>query len=242
MPESAPKRAQPRPRKRKLGWKEWVAFPKWGIDGIRTKVDTGARTSALHATDLEEVEVDGVPGVRFLVQCERDPDRPPVSVTLPVADRRQVRDSGGREEMRPVVVAAVEVRGYRGPIEVTLTRRDDMEFNMLLGRRGISGRFFVDPELAYIGGDPPPRRRKPAKKKTSRKTNAAAKKKASSKAKESPVGKKTSRKTKSPVAKKKAPPRKKKSPAKKKASSAKKAPPRKKRSPAKKKTSSRSKS
>lgn len=148
-------------------------------------MDTGARTSALHATDLEELELDGVPSVRFLIQCEKHPKRPPTEVTIPVADKRQVRDSGGREEVRPVVVAEVEVRGYRERIEVTLTQRDDMEFNMLLGRRGIAGRFFVDPELSYVGGNPPPSRARKARsrpskaaKTHSRKSAAAARSKA----------------------------------------------------------------
>lgn len=163
MPDPIRAASAKRKRKKRLGWREWVSFPEWGIAGIRSKVDTGARTSALHAIDLEEVDVDGVPSVRFLVQCERYPKRPPSSITLPVTDNRQVRDSSGNEELRSVVVAEVEVRGYRKKIEVTLTRRDDMEFNMLLGRRGIAGRFFVDPQLSYLGGDPPARRRQRAR-------------------------------------------------------------------------------
>ncbi len=149
-------RATSKARRPALGWKEWVSFPGLGIDGIRSKVDTGARTSALHATDLEEeIDDDGTAVVRFKVPCERRPRRKPVTVTLPVIDRRFVRDSSGREELRPVVVTEVEVCGQRWEIEITLTRRDDMEFNMLLGRRGIRRRFVVDPGRAYLGGDPP---------------------------------------------------------------------------------------
>lgn len=149
-------RAPGQVRRPTLGWKEWVSFPGLGIDGIRSKVDTGARTSALHATDLEEdLDDDGASVVRFNVLCELRPRRRPVTVTLPVIDKRLVRDSSGREELRPVVLAEVEVRGQRWEIEVTLTRRDDMEFNMLLGRRGIRGRFVVDPGKTYLGGDPP---------------------------------------------------------------------------------------
>jgi len=147
-------------RKRKLGWREWVAFPEWGVKGIRTKVDTGARTSALHADDLEELDVDGTKTVRFSLKCEHGRGDRTCWVTVPIVDIRPVRDSGGKEELRPVVLAEVEVRGERWQIEVTLTRRDDMEFNMLLGRRGIAGRFVVDPERSYVGGDPPVRERR----------------------------------------------------------------------------------
>ncbi|MDH3222418.1 MAG: RimK/LysX family protein [Gemmatimonadota bacterium] len=151
---SRAKSKAPRPT---LGWKEWVSFPGLGIEGIRSKVDTGARTSALHATDLEEeVDDDGIAVVRFKVLCERRPRRKPVTVSLPVIDKRFVRDSSGREELRPVVLAEIEVCGQRWKIEITLTRRDDMEFNMLLGRRGIRRRFLVDPGRVYLGGDPPP--------------------------------------------------------------------------------------
>ena len=148
------KPAPPHTEKPVIGWKEWVRFPDLGVEGIRSKVDTGARTSALHATGLKEFLVDGVPHVRFTVHCELDGSTRDVDIELPLVEKRPVKDSGGREEIRPVVSARVEVGLEKWPIELTLTRRDDMEFNMLLGRRAVSGRFVIDPEEAFVQGLP----------------------------------------------------------------------------------------
>lgn len=131
-----------------------MSFPELGVIGIRSKVDTGARTSALHAINVRDFEVDGAPWVRFAVQCEHKSKTKEVTVELPLIERRPVRDSGGREEVRPVVVTAVEMGGERWRIELTLTRRDDMEFNMLLGRRAVQGRFLIDPKRVYVLGEP----------------------------------------------------------------------------------------
>ncbi|MGI9627362.1 MAG: ATP-dependent zinc protease family protein [Longimicrobiales bacterium] len=170
-----------------IGWKEWVSFPDLGVVGIRSKVDTGARTSALHATNVREYEVDGTPWVRFTVHCELGATDEEVTIELPLLERRPVRDSGGREEVRPVVNARVELGGRQWDIEVTLTRRDDMEFNMLLGRRAVRGKFLIDPRRVYMLGvpdAPEPKRKKSTKKKkksTKRKSTKGSKKKTTKK-------------------------------------------------------------
>jgi hypothetical protein len=135
-----------------IGWREWVALPEMGVDRIKAKVDTGARTSSLHAFDLERFERDGRPMVRFEAHpLQRDAsERIPVEAEL--VDRRSVRTSGGESTMRPVVATEVELMGRRWTIELTLIRRDPMGFRMLLGRQAIRGRFLVDPGRSYLGG------------------------------------------------------------------------------------------
>ncbi len=135
-----------------LGWREWVALPELGIDAIKAKVDTGARTSSLHAFDLEEFRVGKKKMVRFKVHPEqRDTDRV-VETEAPVCDWRRVKSSSGQSEMRPVILTAIEVLGVRWEAELTLTRRDEMGFRMLLGRQATRRRFVVDPGASYLGG------------------------------------------------------------------------------------------
>lgn len=142
-----------------IGWREWVALPDLGIEFIKAKVDTGARTSSLHAFDLEEFLRDGVPYVRFMIHPEQRKSRPEVPAELPLRARRRVRDSGGKVELRPIVETEVALHGQRWPIELTLTRRDAMGFRMLLGRQAIRGHFIVDPGASFCAGKRPRRKR-----------------------------------------------------------------------------------
>ncbi len=134
-----------------IGWREWVRFPDLFVGSIKAKVDTGARTSALHAFDLKEVERDGQAYARFEIHPEQRSSQRAITVELPIVARRRVRDSGGRVEVRPVVEAVVELLGQRWPIEITLTHREVMGFRMLLGRQAIRGRFVVDPGKSFYG-------------------------------------------------------------------------------------------
>ena len=142
-----------------IGWREWVSMPDLGVRFVKAKVDTGARTSSLHAFDLQEVDRDGTTYVRFVIHPEQRRSKPAMEVELPLVARRSVRDSGGKVESRPVVVTTIELSGQSWPIELTLTRRDAMGFRMLLGRQAIRGRFVVDPGSSFHGGR---RRRKKA--------------------------------------------------------------------------------
>jgi len=146
-----------------IGWREWVALPDLGVEAIKVKVDTGARTSSLHAFDLEEVERDGRTFVRFEIHPRQRASRPVIPVELPLVARRKVRDSGGKAELRPVVETTVELMGRSWPIEITLTRRDAMGFRMLLGRQATRHRFVVDPGGSYYGGKRPTNKRAPSK-------------------------------------------------------------------------------
>jgi hypothetical protein len=145
--DSNPSRGAPLPL---VGWREWVGLPSLGILRIKAKVDTGARSSSLHATDLEEFEEGGKPWIRFTVLPVQKSDHGMVRVQAPVADRRAVRPSTGRSEVRPVVEVEVQVGDLRFPCEVTLARRDQMGFRMLLGRTALRRRFLVDPGRSYL--------------------------------------------------------------------------------------------
>lgn len=152
MPPARRPKKKTRRSKPSIGWREWLRLPELGVEAIKAKVDTGARTSSLHAFDLEEFQVDGLPYVRFTVHPEQRSAHPAIEVELPLLAHRRVRDSGGKAELRPVVETTVELVGQTWTIEVTLTRRDAMGFRMLLGRQGIRRRFVVDPGRSYMAG------------------------------------------------------------------------------------------
>lgn len=138
-----------------VGWREWVQLPELGLPWIKAKVDSGARTSALHAFSTEEYEEDGVHMVRFeLHPLQRDNDLVRVC-TAPVTDRRVVSDSGGHREERLVIRSLLCAGGVEWPIELTLTCRDNMKFRMLLGRTAMEERLLIDPGASFLLGRPP---------------------------------------------------------------------------------------
>lgn len=147
MPPSPPIPANDLPV---LGWAEWIALPELGIRALKAKVDTGAKTSSLHADDCERFVRDDADWVRFRVPTPLGH----ATCELPVHDRREVRSSSGHAEERPVVMVDCRWRDHRWRIELTLTDRTAMKFPMLLGRRAMDSRFLVDPGKRFLGGKP----------------------------------------------------------------------------------------
>lgn len=145
-----------------VGWREWLDLPDLGLHRIKAKVDTGARTSALHALDIERFVEGGRERVRFIVHPRHRADDVEVVCTADVLERRHVKNSGGHRQHRVVIeTTLVLAPELVWPIEVTLTSRSDMRFRMLLGRAAIRGRMLVDPGRSYLtGGRPAARRRK----------------------------------------------------------------------------------
>lgn len=136
-----------------IGWREWVALPELGLSRVKAKIDTGARTSALHAFSLNTLEeprnhhqkvcfkVRSLTrqGTRRIIHCETD-----------LIDIREITDSGGHKERRYVIRTPIIVGKHCWPIEITLTSRDNMRFKMLLGRTALNNRFIVDPSRSYL--------------------------------------------------------------------------------------------
>lgn len=136
-----------------LGWREWLALPKLNIASIKAKVDTGARTSSLHAFDVEFFHRRRVEWVQFKVHPIQRNTREPVFAQAPLIERRLVRSSTGKQTLRPVIMTSIDLMACTWDIELTLINRDAMGFRMLLGREAIRGHFVVDPGRSFLAGN-----------------------------------------------------------------------------------------
>ncbi|MWD28404.1 30S ribosomal protein S6--L-glutamate ligase [Aquicoccus sp. SCR17] len=139
-----------------FGWEEWVALPDLGLPAMKAKVDTGARTSALHAYDIEVFGASAKPKVRFTVHPIPGREDLVIPCSAPILDRREVTSSNGESESRYVIETNISVDGQTWPIEVTLTNRATMASRMLLGRQALKDHIqiqatdrFFQPELNY---------------------------------------------------------------------------------------------
>jgi hypothetical protein len=133
-----------------VGWREWLRLPELGVEWIKAKVDTGARTSALHAENVRIVRRGGQRWVRFTVHPMQRSKRLRVEAVAKLVGKRRVTSSSGSQELRPVIVTRVHVGSEEWPIEITLTQRDVMGFRMLLGRQALRGHVVVDPGRSYL--------------------------------------------------------------------------------------------
>jgi len=136
-----------------VGWREWMSLPELNIDRIKVKIDTGARTSSLHAFFVEPFVESGIEMVRFGVHPFQKRSDIEVICQYPIKYYREVSDSGGHKEMRYVIETNVRLGEMIWPIEMTLTNRDSMKFRMLLGRTAMRS-FAVLPDKSYLFGRP----------------------------------------------------------------------------------------
>ena len=132
-----------------LGWREWVRIPDLGIGRIKAKLDTGAKSSCIHAFDVEILNSDNGPRVRFTIAPRQRNEETLVQVEAPLLEYRQVRSSTGHKTNRPVIRTPIRLAGQRFEIDLTLLDRSEMGFRMLLGRDALRERFVVDPALSY---------------------------------------------------------------------------------------------
>jgi hypothetical protein len=135
-----------------IGWREWMSLPDLEIPAIKAKIDTGARTSTLHAFNIEEYDTDGRKMLHFSVRPLQRRKKVILHCTAVLLEQRMVTDSGGHRELRHVIRTPVTLGGKSWPIEITLTHRDTLRFRMLLGRTALRGRYLIDPERSYLTG------------------------------------------------------------------------------------------
>jgi hypothetical protein len=138
-----------------VGWREWVALPDLGLPAVKAKVDTGAKTSSLHAFDIDTFREGGRERVRFGVHPLQENERLTVWATADVVDERSVTSSSGHEELRVVIRTPLRLGDQTWPVEVTLTDRRSMRLRMLLGREALDGRLLVDASVSYLHGRKP---------------------------------------------------------------------------------------
>jgi len=137
-----------------IGWREVIALPQLNIPNIKAKIDTGARSSALHAYDIELYQEQGQSMLRFRVHPYQRNTQDTIETQAKLLEMRQVRNSGGVAQLRPVIETIVKLGETERLIELTLTSRDVMGFRMLLGRQAVRNQFLVDPGRSFLLSTP----------------------------------------------------------------------------------------
>lgn len=141
-------------KKQVIGWREWVRLPDLNIEHVKAKIDTGARTSSLHAFDVKIFQKQGEDWVSFKVHPEQRNSKFTVATEAKVFEYRKIRSSNGHQAKRPVIITNVKLLDQTWPIELTLANRDEMGFRMLLGREAFRQNMLVDAGKSYYSEKP----------------------------------------------------------------------------------------
>lgn len=137
-----------------IGWREMLALPDLGVDRIKAKIDTGARTSALHAFNCQEFQQDGKTMIRFDIHPRQRDNEYSIAAEADLLEYRRVTSSGGHAQIRPVILTVIQLGEHQWQGELTLTNRDVMGFRMLLGRQAVRKRFSIDPGQSFLQSSP----------------------------------------------------------------------------------------
>lgn len=135
-----------------IGWREWCNFPELGLPAVKAKIDTGARTSALHAFNIEVYKLNNQDYARFYVQPLKRYDHLIKLCTAPLVGRKVVTDSGGHKELRLVIKTKLVLANQEQDIEITLTNRREMTHMLLVGRKALENYYLVDTSVAFTSG------------------------------------------------------------------------------------------
>lgn len=139
-------------RKKLIGWREWIGFPELGIDRIKAKIDTGARSSAIHAYRVRKLDDIDEPRVEFYLHPVQRQRSPELHCVARITDERSIKSSNGKLETRFVIITPMSLGEDIWPVELTLSDRDQMGFRVLTGRAAIRDRCIVDPGSSYLLG------------------------------------------------------------------------------------------
>jgi hypothetical protein len=142
-----------------VGWREWIGLPTLKVPSIKAKIDTGARTSSLHAFEIERFKKNGQDFVRFQIHPRQRNHLLIVQAEAPLLGYRKVRSSSGHQVSRPVITTDISLFDQAWTIELTLANRDQMGFRMLLGREALRGRLLVDSGASYCDPTRLPKRK-----------------------------------------------------------------------------------
>jgi hypothetical protein len=151
-PVDAPARRKKRASPTMIGWREWASFPGLGVARIKAKIDTGAKTAALHAFRIRTTVRGGVEYAEFYVHPEQKRRLPEIFCSSPVVDRRRIRSSNGIVEQRLIIRVLIRLGERAWPIEVSLANRDAMGFRLLLGRDALRKKFLINPRASFLLG------------------------------------------------------------------------------------------
>lgn len=133
-----------------IGWREMLTLPELNVDRIKAKIDTGARTSTLHAFDCQEFNQNEQTMIRFKIHPLQRDNRQTIIAEAKLLEYRKIVNSGGHAQIRPVILTTVKLGEYQWQVELTLTNRDVMGFRMLLGRQAVRNRFAINPGKSFL--------------------------------------------------------------------------------------------